>query len=91
MPNNLIILIFLIVSILGLIGVCYLMYKREMKFRGSSSGPPVSMIESEIDIFEDEGRVGPATRVLQSPLRITASPRNNKYISMATTEEDLSN
>lgn len=77
--------ILITLGISGLMIVCCFMYMRETKLRLGSSGPPVSMIESEIDMSEDEGRVGPAARVSASP-RIIFSP-GSKYVPMSTDDD----
>ena len=85
-------MIIIVLGACGLGAVCLLLRSRERKIRRGSCGPPVSTIESGTDADEDEGRAGPGTlttlRVASLPTSLANSPSKNKYIPMATEEDN---
>ena len=79
--------VLLTLAAISLIGVCYLMYRRERKMRRGSSGPPVSMIESA---EEEEGQRGPGTLTARVPTITASSVRKGAIYAPMATEEDVS-
>ena len=76
-------LVVLAAATLGILSVCYLLYRRERKMRRASSGPPVSIIEYA---EEDESREGPGTLTVRVPSVRTAPSQGNNYKPMPTEE-----
>ena len=81
--NSIATLVILAAATLGIFSVCYFLYRREMKIRRASSGPPVSIIEYA---EEDESREGPGTLTVRVPSTRTAPAQSNNYIPMPTEE-----
>ena len=91
--SRVIAIVIIVLCSCGLGAVCLLLRSRERKIRRGSCGPPVSTIESGTDAEEDEGRAGPGTlttlRVASLPTSLAmSSPSKNKYIPMATEEDN---